>query len=67
MAVVVDAAGLRVEHLDRGEGAFLPAAYVAVHGEYGWATTVTAAQGATVDVGLVLVRPGIDREHLSSR
>jgi hypothetical protein len=55
---------LHVEHLDRGESAFLPAPYVAAHGEYGWATTVTAAQGATVDVGLVLVRPGIDREHV---
>ncbi len=62
--VAVDDAGLHVEHLDRKDGAFLPAAYVAAHGEYGWATTVTAAQGATVDVGLVLVRPGIDREHL---
>lgn len=56
--------GLHVEHLDRGERAFLPTDYVTVHGEYGWATTITAAQGATVDVGLVLVRPGIDREHL---
>jgi hypothetical protein len=60
----VAAAGLEVEHLERGERAFLPADYVSVHGEYGWATTITAAQGATVDVGLVLVRPGIDREHL---
>ncbi|GAA0635716.1 MobF family relaxase [Sporichthya brevicatena] len=59
-----DDAGLLVEHLDRGGRAFLPAAYVAAHAEYGWATTITAAQGATVDVGLVLVRPGIDREHL---
>ncbi|MGQ0846964.1 MAG: ATP-dependent DNA helicase [Sporichthyaceae bacterium] len=58
----VDASGLRVEHLDRGERAFLPAGYVAEHAEYGWATTVTAAQGATVDVALVLVRPGINRE-----
>ncbi len=60
----VDPTGLHGEHLDRGERVFLPAAYVAVHGEYGWATTITAAQGASVDVGLVLVRPGIDREHL---
>jgi hypothetical protein len=60
----VAAAGLEVEHLDRGERAFLPADYVTLHGEYGWATTITAAQGATVDVGLVLVRQGIDREHL---
>jgi conjugative relaxase-like TrwC/TraI family protein len=62
--LAVDRAGLHVEHCERGERTFLPGAYVAVHGEYGWATTVTAAQGATVDVGLVLVRPGIDREHL---
>jgi conjugative relaxase-like TrwC/TraI family protein len=64
------ASGLHVEHLDRpgrdghGARAFLPAPYVAAHADYGWATTITAAQGATVDVGLVLVRPGIDREHL---
>ncbi len=59
-----DAAGLRVEHLDRGEPAFLPADYVTAHAEYGWATTITSAQGATVDVGIVLARPGLDREHL---
>ncbi|WP_028985088.1 MobF family relaxase [Sporichthya polymorpha] len=56
--------GLLVEHLDRGDRTFLPAAYAAAHAEYGWAATINAAQGATVDVGLVLVRPGIDREHL---
>jgi conjugative relaxase-like TrwC/TraI family protein len=56
--------GLVVEHLDRGDRTFLPAAYAAAHAEYGWAATINAAQGATVDVGLVLVRPGIDREHL---
>ena len=42
----------------------LPADYLAEHCEYGWALTIDAAQGATADVGLVLVRPGIDREHL---
>lgn len=62
--LAADASGLRVQHLDHGAGAFLPAAYVAAHADYGWASTITAAQGATVDVGLVLVRPGIDREHL---
>ena len=62
--VAVEESGLRVEHLERGDRVFLPATYVATHAEYGWATTITAAQGATVDVGLVLVRPGIDREHL---
>jgi conjugative relaxase-like TrwC/TraI family protein len=62
--LAADETGLRVEHLDHDARAFLPAAYVAAHADYGWATTITAAQGATVDVGLVLVRPGIDREHL---
>ncbi len=56
--------GLVVEHLDRGDQTFLPAAYAAAHAEYGWAATINAAQGATVDIGLVLIRPGIDREHL---
>ncbi len=68
--LAADQTGLWVQHLDRagrdgyGAQAFLPAAYVAAHADYGWATTITSAQGATVDVGLVLVRPGIDREHL---
>jgi conjugative relaxase-like TrwC/TraI family protein len=49
----------------RGRGwAFLPGDYVAAHAEHGWAATIDSAQGATVDVGLVLVRPGVDREHL---
>ena len=30
----------------------------------GWASTIDAAQGATADLGIVLVRPGMDREHL---
>ena len=42
----------------------LPAAYLAEHVEYGWASTIDAAQGATADLGVVLVRPGMDREHL---
>jgi hypothetical protein len=42
----------------------LPGAYLAEHAEYGWAFTIDAAQGATADVGIVLVRPGMDREHL---
>ena len=43
---------------------YLPADYLAEHCEYGWACTIDAAQGATADVGIVLVRPGMDREHL---
>lgn len=42
----------------------LPAAYLAGHADYGWASTIDAAQGATTDIGIVLVRPGLDREHL---
>jgi len=42
----------------------LPAAYLAQHCEYGWASTIDSAQGATTDLGIVLVRPGMDREHL---
>ena len=42
----------------------LPPVYVAQHVEHGWATTIDAAQGATTDVAIMLVRPGIDREHL---
>lgn len=42
----------------------LPAGYLAEHCEYGWASTIDSAQGATADLGLVLVRPGLDREHL---
>jgi hypothetical protein len=38
--------------------------YVTEHAAYGWATTIDAAQGATTDTGIVLIRPGMDREHL---
>ena len=56
--------GLIVEDL-RGRGrVILPAAYLEQHCEYGWASTIDSAQGATADVGIVLVRPGLDREHL---
>ena len=49
----------------RGRGTTtLPAAYLARHSEYGWATTIDGAQGATADVGIVLARSGLDREHL---
>jgi conjugative relaxase-like TrwC/TraI family protein len=58
------AGGLIVEDLAGRGRAVLPAEYVAAHAEYGWASTIDAAQGATTDVGIVLVRPGLDREHL---
>ena len=57
-------AGLVVEDLAGRGRTVLPAAYLAEHAEYGWASTIDAAQGATADVGVVLVRPGMDREHL---
>jgi hypothetical protein len=56
--------GLIVEDLAGRGRTVLPAAYLAEHAEYGWASTIDAAQGATADVGIVLVRPGMDREHL---
>ena len=56
--------GLAVEDLAGRGRTILPANYLAQHCEYGWASTIDSAQGATADVGLVLVRPGMDREHL---
>jgi conjugative relaxase-like TrwC/TraI family protein len=56
--------GLILEHLSGRGRLTLPADYLAEHCEYGWASTIDAAQGATADIGLVLVRPGLDREHL---
>jgi len=56
--------GLIVEDLAGRGRTILPAEYVAQDCEYGWASTVDSAQGATADVGIVLVRPGMDREHL---
>lgn len=58
------AGGLVVEDLAGRGRLTLPADYLAAHCEYGWASTIDAAQGSTADVGLVLVRPGLDREHL---
>jgi len=59
-----DRHGLHVLTVDGGQTARLPAEYVAAHSTYGWATTIDAAQGATVDHAILLARPGIDREHL---
>jgi len=56
--------GLIVEDLAGRGRTVLPAEYLAQHCEYGWASTIDSAQGATADVGIVLVRPGMDREHL---
>jgi conjugative relaxase-like TrwC/TraI family protein len=56
--------GLLVDDLTGRGATMLPATYVAEHVEHGWATTIDAAQGATTDVAILLVRPGIDREHL---
>ncbi len=56
--------GLIVQDLTGRGRLVLPVAYLAEHAEYGWASTIDAAQGATADLGIVLVRPGMDREHL---
>jgi len=56
--------GLIVQDLSGRGRLTLPGDYLAEHCEYGWASTIDAAQGATADIGLVLVRPGLDREHL---
>src|SRR4051794_40256958 len=56
--------GLTVQRLDSTETAELPADYVAEHARYGWASTIAGAQGATVDHGLLLARPGLDRTNL---
>jgi hypothetical protein len=56
--------GLIVEDLNGRGTTILPAEYLAKYCEYGWASTIDSAQGSTADVGLVLVRPGMDREHL---
>jgi conjugative relaxase-like TrwC/TraI family protein len=61
---VSDTGGLVVADL-RGRGTVtLPNTYLARHAEYGWAATIDGAQGATADVGIVLARAGLDREHL---
>jgi len=56
--------GLIVQDLTGRGRTVLPAAYLTEHAEYGWASTIDTAQGATADVAIVLVRPGMDREHL---
>src|SRR5471030_3071283 len=56
--------GLLVDDLTGRGSTMLPANYVAEHVEHGWASTIDGAQGATTDIAILLVRPGIDREHL---
>jgi len=56
--------GLLVEDLAGRGRAALPPEYVARHSQRGWASTIDTAQGCTADVGVLLVRGGMDREHL---
>jgi conjugative relaxase-like TrwC/TraI family protein len=56
--------GLIVEHLAGRRRAALPVGYLARHADYGWACTIDGAQGATADIGILLARTGLDREHL---
>jgi len=55
---------LLVDDLGGRGRTLLPAAYVAEHADYGWASTIDAAQGSTCDIAVLLVRRGLDREHL---
>jgi hypothetical protein len=57
-------AGLTVRRLESPDTAVLPPAYLAEHARYGWASTIDAEQGTTVDDALVLARPGLDRTRL---
>jgi hypothetical protein len=59
-----DCDSLIVQVIDSGQTARLPADYVEANTAYGWASTIDAAQGATIDAGILLARPGIDRQHL---
>jgi ATP-dependent exoDNAse (exonuclease V) alpha subunit len=56
--------GLGVQCLDGLETAVLPRDYLTQHANYGWASTIDTAQGATVDHALLLARPGLDRTRL---
>jgi conjugative relaxase-like TrwC/TraI family protein len=55
---------LTVQRLHSPDTAVLPRDYLAEHASYGWASTVDAAQGATVDHSLLFARPGLDRTRL---
>ncbi|MEO7980296.1 MAG: hypothetical protein ABI807_05335 [Sporichthyaceae bacterium] len=56
--------GLLVADLAGQASTTLPEPHLAQHATYGWACTIDGAQGATADLGILLARPGMDREHL---
>lgn len=56
--------GLLVADLAGQASTTLPRSYLVAHATYGWACTIDGAQGATADLGILLARPGLDREHL---
>ena len=64
LAATQDGAGLVVQDLAGRGTTTLPAAYLARWAEYGWASTIDGAQGATTDIAITLARSGLDREHL---
>jgi hypothetical protein len=64
LAPTPDGGGLLVDDIAGRGRTTLPAAYVRAHADYGWASTIDGAQGATTDIGVLLATPGIDREHL---
>jgi ATP-dependent exoDNAse (exonuclease V) alpha subunit len=61
---VTEGGALLVDDLTGRGATLLPPTYVNEHVEHGWATTIDTAQGATTEHAVLLVRPGIDREHL---
>lgn len=58
-----DRGRLTVSAPDRGT-VVLPADYASRHVELGWAVTGYGNQGDTVDVGIAVVEPGTNRNHL---
>jgi len=64
LAATDDARGLLVQDLAGRGTTTLPIAYLARWSEYGWASTINGAQGATTDIAITLARSGLDREHL---
>jgi ATP-dependent exoDNAse (exonuclease V) alpha subunit len=64
LAPTPDGGGLLVDDIAGRGRTRLPAEYVTQHADYGWASTVDGAQGATTDIGVLLATSGLDREHL---